>query len=124
MGDDAQNHGQRGDLNDPTRSEEIGLLDDGEHEDDRCQAAGAEPAGKGGGRPRRSGAEERQRDRHHSHDRQAQQGVGDRGEVEVDDSTPDDDRPENEEGDGAEEAAELLHELGRFVGAFVPRSLP
>ena len=58
------------------------LVERDEQEDDRRQAARPEPADQGNGVPPQRRPHEREGDRGHPHDRQAQGGVGDEDRVE------------------------------------------
>ena len=116
MEDHAQQHGERGDLRDAADTREIRLLDHGQDEHDRRQAARTEPPDerhrrRGGTRPY-----ERQRHGQHPDHRQAGDGVRDRLDVDAGHGRTDDLAPEQEERDRAEHSADLLHQPGRLVG--------
>jgi hypothetical protein len=87
------------------------LLDRHEGEHDRGKAAWTEPTHEKDAAPVQTRPQERQRDREHAHDREAQDGVDDRGRVEVVEDHRNERGSEGEPHDQRQDLAEKLRQL-------------
>jgi hypothetical protein len=94
---------------------ELCVVEQGDREHDRREAARAEPAQERQGRSASAGSQHRERDRHHPHDRQAEDGVEHDLPGHLVQQRAEDDRAEDDEGHGVKQLAAFVSDVAHLT---------